>query len=37
MNKIGFIGGVEFLLIKKFENGFKVGVKFVNSDVEVIF
>lgn len=35
-NKIGFIGGVESPLIKKFENGFKAGVKSVNPDAEVI-
>jgi basic membrane protein A len=35
-NKVGFIGGVEGALIKKFENGFKAGVKAVNPDAEVI-
>jgi basic membrane protein A and related proteins len=35
-NKIGFIGGVESPLIKKFENGFKAGVKAVNPKAEVI-
>ncbi|WP_393959039.1 BMP family protein [Priestia megaterium] len=35
-NKIGFIGGVESPLIKKFENGFKAGVKSVKPDAEVI-
>ncbi len=35
-NKIGFIGGVEGFLIKKFENGFKAGVKMANPDAEVI-
>lgn len=35
-NKVGFIGGVESGLIKKFENGFKAGVKAVNPDAEVI-
>jgi basic membrane protein A and related proteins len=35
-NKVGFIGGVESELIKKFENGFKAGVHAVNPDAEVI-
>ncbi|WP_227938760.1 BMP family lipoprotein [Alkalihalobacillus deserti] len=35
-NKVGFIGGVEGSLIKKFENGFKAGVKAVNPDGEII-
>jgi basic membrane protein A and related proteins len=34
-NKIGFIGGVSSPLIKKFENGFKAGVKAVNPKAEV--
>jgi basic membrane protein A and related proteins len=34
-NKIGFVGGVESDLIKKFENGFKAGVKSVNPNAEV--
>ncbi|SER76340.1 BMP family lipoprotein [Salipaludibacillus aurantiacus] len=34
-NEVGFIGGVESPLIKKFENGFKAGVKYVDSDIEV--
>lgn len=34
-NKIGFIGGMEFPLIKKFEFGFKAGVKSVNPTAEV--
>ncbi|MDQ0245746.1 basic membrane protein A [Bacillus fengqiuensis] len=34
-NKIGFIGGVDSPLIKKFENGFKAGVKAVNPEAEV--
>ncbi|MFT8362207.1 MAG: BMP family ABC transporter substrate-binding protein [Sporolactobacillus sp.] len=29
-NKIGFVGGMNSALIKKFENGFKAGVKTVN-------
>ncbi|WP_096439908.1 BMP family lipoprotein [Alteribacter populi] len=32
---VGFIGGVESPLIKKFENGFKAGVKAVNPDAEI--
>lgn len=35
-NTVGFIGGVEGALIKKFENGFKAGVKAVNPDAEII-
>lgn len=35
-NKVGFLGGVEFDLIKKFENGFKAGVHSVNPDIEVV-
>ncbi|GAE36273.1 BMP family lipoprotein [Halalkalibacter akibai] len=35
-NKVGFVGGVEGALIKKFENGFKAGVKSVNPDAEII-
>lgn len=34
-NKIGFIGGMEFPLIKKFEFGFRAGVKSVNPSAEV--
>ena len=34
-NKIGFIGGVESELIKKFESGFIAGVKSVKPDAEV--
>ncbi|BBO00147.1 BMP family lipoprotein [Sporolactobacillus terrae] len=34
-NKVGFIGGINSALIKKFENGFKAGVKAVNPDAEV--
>jgi len=33
--KIGFIGGVEIDLIKKFEAGFIAGAKHVNPDIEV--
>lgn len=35
-NKVGFIGGVEGDLIKKFEVGFRAGVKSVNPDIEVV-
>ena len=34
-NQVGFIGGVDSALIKKFENGFKAGVKAVNPDAEI--
>ena len=34
-NKIGFVGGVKFALIEKFEYGFKAGVKAVNPNAEV--
>ncbi|UPV99576.1 BMP family protein [Halorussus gelatinilyticus] len=33
--KVGFVGGKEVPLIKKFEAGFKAGVKHANSDVKV--
>ncbi|KAB1194376.1 BMP family ABC transporter substrate-binding protein [Haloferax sp. MBLA0076] len=33
---VGFVGGVESDLIKKFEAGFKAGVKAANADVEVL-
>ncbi|GAA2920370.1 BMP family ABC transporter substrate-binding protein [Streptomyces enissocaesilis] len=35
-NKVGFIGGVEVPLIKKFEAGFAQGVKDTNPQVEVL-
>ncbi|WP_084309106.1 BMP family lipoprotein [Alkalihalobacterium bogoriense] len=35
-NQVGFLGGVEGALIKKFENGFKAGVKTANPDADVI-
>jgi len=35
-NKIGFIGGVDTPMIKKFEVGFSAGVKSVNTDARVI-
>lgn len=34
-NKIGFIGGMKFPLIEKFEYGFRAGVKAVNPTAEV--
>lgn len=34
-NKIGFVGGVDSPLIKKFESGFIAGAKSVNPDIEV--
>ncbi len=35
-NKVGFIGGLEVPLIKKFEVGFKAGVMSVNPDAEIL-
>jgi basic membrane protein A and related proteins len=35
-NKVGFVGGMQFALIEKFEYGFKAGVKSVNPDAEVL-
>lgn len=35
-NKVGFIGGMEFPLIKKFEFGFRAGVKSVNPTAVVL-
>lgn len=35
-NKIGFVGGVDSPLIKKFEVGFKAGIKAVNPDAELL-
>ncbi|PRA08832.1 MULTISPECIES: BMP family protein [unclassified Paenibacillus] len=35
-NKIGFVGGAESTLIKKFEVGFREGVKAVNPDAQFI-
>jgi basic membrane protein A len=35
-DKIGFVGGMKFPLIEKFEYGFRAGVKAVNPDAEVI-
>jgi basic membrane protein A and related proteins len=34
--KVGFVGGVDSPLIKKFENGFKAGVKSVDPSIEVV-
>lgn len=34
-NKVGYIGGMEMPLIKKFEAGYRAGVKAVNPDAEV--
>ncbi|WP_058306439.1 BMP family lipoprotein [Gracilibacillus massiliensis] len=34
-NKLGFVGGVDSPLIKKFESGFIAGAKSVNPDIEV--
>ncbi len=35
-NKVGFIGGMKFPLIEKFEYGFKAGVMAANPDAEVL-
>ncbi|MFW6409921.1 MAG: BMP family lipoprotein [Halanaerobiales bacterium] len=35
-NKVGFVGGMEIPLIKKFEAGFRAGFKEVNPDGEVL-
>jgi len=35
-NTVGFVGGMEIDLIKKFESGYIAGAKFVNPDVEVL-
>jgi basic membrane protein A len=35
-NKVGFIGGLEVPLIKKFEVGFRAGVMTVNPDAEIL-
>lgn len=34
-NKIGFVGGMESALIKKFETGFTNGVKYINPNIKV--
>ncbi len=36
VDKVGYIGGMEMPLIKKFEAGFKAGVKKVNPDAEIL-
>jgi basic membrane protein A and related proteins len=35
-NKVGFIGGMESSLIRKFESGYKQGVKYANPDCEIL-
>jgi len=35
-NKVGFVGGIKFPLIEKFEYGFLAGVKLANPDAEVL-
>ena len=35
-NKVGFLGGMESALIKKFEEGYKQGVSYVNPDCKVL-
>lgn len=35
-NKIGFVGGMESSLIKKFEIGFASGVKYINPEIKVL-
>ena len=35
-NKIGFVGGIKFPLIEKFEYGYMAGAKLANPDVEVL-
>jgi basic membrane protein A len=35
-NKVGFLGGLEVPLIKKFEAGYRAGVQTVNPDAEVL-
>ena len=35
-NKVGFLGGMESALIKKFENGYIQGVKYVNPECKVL-
>ena len=34
-NKIGFVGGMEVPLIRKFQVGFEEGVRYVNPNAEV--
>ncbi|MDQ3019065.1 MAG: BMP family ABC transporter substrate-binding protein [Bacteroidota bacterium] len=35
-NEVGFIGGMESSLIRKFENGYKQGVKYANPNCEIL-
>ena len=35
-NKVGFVGGMDNVVIKKFEAGYKAGVKAANSNAEVL-
>ncbi len=35
-NKIGFVGGIKFPLIERFEYGYMAGAKLANPDVEII-
>ncbi|SHO52372.1 BMP family lipoprotein [Desulfopila aestuarii] len=35
-NKVGFVGGIKFPVIEKFEYGYMAGVKMANPDVEVL-
>lgn len=35
-NKVGFVGGIKFPLIEKFEYGFMAGVKLANPKIEVL-
>ncbi len=35
-NKVGFVGGIKFPLIEKFEYGYMAGAKLANPDVEVL-
>jgi len=35
-DKVGFVGGMEIDLIKKFEYGFMAGAKYINPDIEII-
>jgi len=35
-NTVGFVGGMEVPLIKKFENGYTQGAKYINKDIKVV-
>jgi len=35
-NKVGFLGGMESSLIRKFESGYKQGVKYANPDCQIL-